>query len=142
MDPEVFYRVHKNPLYLIPWKSLFWEASSRIVGQEIPRLLQNRNVRYRAHKSLYFWYSMQYFVTCCILRWRQSKPKLEDHPLLAARECLFSIFADTFHVWSSCRQLSEYLPWDRINRKYKDFWVSSGFEPSVFKVAGDMAVYS
>jgi hypothetical protein len=117
-------------------QSLLWIADSRLVGQEIPRLLQNPNVRYRAHKNLYFWYTMQYFITCCILRWRQ------DHPLLAAHECLFSIFADTFHVWSSCRQQPEYLPRDRIDRKSKVFWFSSGFEASEFEVTGDMAVYS
>jgi hypothetical protein len=26
-------------------------------------------------------------------------PKLEDHPLSAVRDCLFSIFAATLHIW-------------------------------------------
>jgi hypothetical protein len=26
-------------------------------------------------------------------------PKLEDHLLLAVRDCLFNIFADTLHIW-------------------------------------------
>jgi hypothetical protein len=28
-----------------------------------------------------------------------STPKLQDHPLSAVRDCLFSIFAATLHVW-------------------------------------------
>jgi hypothetical protein len=26
-------------------------------------------------------------------------PKLEDHPLLAVRDCLFKTFAATLHIW-------------------------------------------
>jgi hypothetical protein len=26
-------------------------------------------------------------------------PKLEDHPFLAVRDCLFNIFAATLHIW-------------------------------------------
>jgi hypothetical protein len=28
-------------------------------------------------------------------------PKLENHPLLAVRDCLFSVFAAALHIWSS-----------------------------------------
>jgi hypothetical protein len=28
-------------------------------------------------------------------------PKLEDHPLSSVRDCLFNIFADTLHIWTS-----------------------------------------
>jgi hypothetical protein len=27
-------------------------------------------------------------------------PKMEDHSLLAVRDCLFNIFAATLHIWS------------------------------------------
>jgi hypothetical protein len=29
----------------------------------------------------------------------RSSPKLEDHPLSAARDCLFNVFAATLHNW-------------------------------------------
>jgi hypothetical protein len=32
-------------------------------------------------------------------------PKLEDHPLSAVCDCLFNIFAATFHVWRPFLQL-------------------------------------
>jgi len=45
----------------------------------------------------------EYFVTRYILTGRSfqhlvQSPKLEDHPLSAVRDCLFNIFAATFHI--------------------------------------------
>jgi hypothetical protein len=37
-------------------------------------------------------------------------PKLEDHPLSAVRDCLFNIFAATFHIW---RPSPPYATWGR-----------------------------
>jgi hypothetical protein len=37
-------------------------------------------------------------------------PKLEDHPLLAVRDCLFNIFAATLHIW---RPFPPFATWGR-----------------------------
>jgi hypothetical protein len=44
---------------------------------------------------------------------RRPTPKLEDHPLSAIRNCLFSVFATTFHIWKL------YPPSSRESVKYK-----------------------
>jgi hypothetical protein len=45
-----------------------------------------------------------------LLALRQT-PKLEDHPLLAARDCLFSIFAAALHIW---RPSPPSVTWGRV----------------------------
>jgi hypothetical protein len=53
------------------------------------------------------WPGPRHFVTFCNklifygeeLLAPRSTPKLEDHPLSAVRDCLFSIFAATLHIW-------------------------------------------
>ena len=43
----------------------------------------------------------------------RSTPKLEDHPLSAARDCLFNIFAATLHTgpFSHPQQQGRAMPW-------------------------------
>jgi len=43
------------------------------------------------HNELFF-YTEELLAPC-------PTPKLEDHPFLAVSDCLFSIFADTLHIW-------------------------------------------
>jgi hypothetical protein len=44
-------------------------------------------------KKLLYGYGLQFFVTPL------PTPVLEDHPLSDVRDCLFNIFAATFHIW-------------------------------------------
>jgi hypothetical protein len=40
-----------------------------------------------------------FFFYCGKLLAPRPTPKLEGHPLSAVRDCLFNIFAATFHIW-------------------------------------------
>jgi hypothetical protein len=57
-------------------------------------------------------YETRSFITVsegCFLRWgvvmlaSRPNPKLEYHPLSAVSDCLFNIFAATFHIWGMSR---------------------------------------
>ena len=88
-----------------------WETNLFSASQEIPRILWNSNfitaITSARHLSLshslgprlsvWTFRNMICFY-CEELLAPRSTPKLEDHPFLAIRECLFNIFAATFHI--------------------------------------------
>jgi hypothetical protein len=90
------------------------EASRSSASQEIPRVLCNRKVHYRVHKSpppvpiLSQRISPRprpYEICRYIIRFYGEElliprptPKLESHPLSAVHYCLFNVFAATLHI--------------------------------------------
>jgi len=79
------------------------EAKSHSANQEIPHLPWNMGVHYLAHnippiprprvtfRNRHFYYGE--------LLAPRPNPKLENRPLSAVRDCLFSILATTLHIW-------------------------------------------
>jgi hypothetical protein len=117
-NPKVNCRVHKNSqqvpilIQMHPLRiflSYFSNIHPNVIFPSTPR---------SSEWSLPFRYSDQkivcIFVSNISLRIWVSNPKVEDHPLSATRNCLFSIFASTLRVWrpsppSTTRE--HVLPW-------------------------------
>jgi hypothetical protein len=77
------------------------EADSQLATQEIPCLLWNAKVRYRVHNSSpirmpYVTFRNKLAFYGEELLAPRPTPKLENHPLSAVCDCLFSIFAATY----------------------------------------------
>ena len=76
----------------------------------------------RTEKSVRFRRFLDYFVTWLTFYGNEFLasrpiPKLEDHTLLAVRDCLFNIFASVLHIW---RPFLYPQPQDAPCRGYKD----------------------
>ena len=98
-----------------------WEGNRFSASQEVLHILWNPKVHYRIRQcpppvpvnistgprlSLWIFRNNTHFYGVKLLAPRK-KPKLEDHPLSAVRDCLFNIFAATFYIGgrSSIRNL-------------------------------------
>jgi len=99
-----------------------WEANSCLANQEISPILRNPEVCYRIHKSSpppVPILSLSPRLEKCFVTWLRfygevllpprPAPKLEDHPLSAVRDCLFTIFAAALHMEYAMALLVEAL---------------------------------
>jgi hypothetical protein len=102
ITPPTYTHTHthtQQASYLRPWltnsmeQRPSWEANSFSASQEIPLILWNLDVHYvRMFRNIIHFYGKKLLAP-------RPTPKLEDHPLSAVRDCLFSVFAATLHNW-------------------------------------------
>jgi hypothetical protein len=79
-----------------------WEGNSLSANEEFPTFYEGesfitvfkRDDKYEAPCNRPF-----FFFTATSYLSHALRPKLEDHPLSAVSDCLFSIFANVLHVW-------------------------------------------
>jgi hypothetical protein len=85
-------------------QSPFWKANSHSASQEIPHLLRYLNVHYHVNKNLPKYEALRkILLQDGSSRWGvispAPNPQTEIHPLSAAHNCLFNIFAATLQIW-------------------------------------------
>jgi hypothetical protein len=113
----------------------FWEANSHSAGREISRLLWNPKVHHSAHNSPnnprpYVMFRNALIFHGVELLAPRLTTKLEDHPLLVVRDCLFNKFTATFYIWRPPPP-SAMLWWQGASSFHRTFYTSKSRVPRV-----------